>query len=211
MVKLLHATCLQTRRQQQVTWRVRGGPRKVVFIQKNHFTRLLIKSHTSAKYLSQDLDRTTQEPGHYDDYQDRHPRNGSAPCLDDAPLRAPLPPSTSRERSTARLGPHPAGARTPRRLPRPGGTELRHMPPHCSRDLGHGHGAGVLALRERCRLGTVSRPITVSRPQLYCCSSLCDFRLLSVNVSFTSVFYYVLGSSPTRKARARVRARPRLV
>ena len=31
-----------------------------------------------------------------------HPRNGSAPCLDDALLRAPLPPSTSRERSTER-------------------------------------------------------------------------------------------------------------
>jgi hypothetical protein len=28
------------------------------------------------------LDRTPQEPGHYDDYHDRHPRNGSAPCLD---------------------------------------------------------------------------------------------------------------------------------
>jgi hypothetical protein len=123
MVKLLHATCLQTRRQQQVTWRVRGGPRKVVFIQKNHFTRLLIKSHTSAKYLSQDLDRTTQEPGHYDDYQDRHPRNGSAPCLDDAPLRAPLLPSTSRERSTASLEPHHAGARTLRRLPGPASTQ----------------------------------------------------------------------------------------
>ena len=66
-----------------------------------------------------------RELGHYDDYHDRHPRNGSAPCLDDALLRAPLTPSTSRERSTARLGPHPAGARTLRRLPRPGGTELR--------------------------------------------------------------------------------------
>ena len=31
--------------------------------------------------------------------------------------------------STARLGPHPAGARTLRRLPRLGGTELRHVPP----------------------------------------------------------------------------------
>ena len=56
--------------------------------------------------------------GHSDDSHDRHPRNGSAPCLDDALLRAPLPPSTSRERSTARLGPHPAGARSLRRLPR---------------------------------------------------------------------------------------------
>jgi hypothetical protein len=78
-----------------------------------------------ARGALQDLDRTPQEPGHYDDYLDRHPRNGSAPCLDDALLRAPFTPSTSRERSTARLGPHPAGARTLRRLPRPGGTELR--------------------------------------------------------------------------------------
>ena len=36
-------------------------------------------------------------------------------------LRAPFTSSTSRERSTARLGPHIAGARTLRRLPRPGG------------------------------------------------------------------------------------------
>ena len=33
------------------------------------------------------------------------------------------PPSTSRERSTARLGPHPARARTLRRLPRPASTQ----------------------------------------------------------------------------------------
>ena len=68
----------------------------------------------------------THDPGglgHYDDYHDRHPRNGSAPCLDDALLRAPLPPSTSRERSTARLGPHPARARTLRRRPRPTSTQ----------------------------------------------------------------------------------------
>ena len=140
--------------------------------------------------------------GHYDEYQDRHPRNGSAPCLDDALLRAPLPPSTSRERSTARLGPLPAGALTPRRLPRPGGTELRHVPPHCSRDLGHRHGAGSGHL-PRLQPPTCSRSVSgvglglslcgfftlftaVSRPQLYCRSSLCDFRLLSVNVSFPS-------------------------
>jgi hypothetical protein len=59
----------------------------------------------------QDLDRNPQELGHYDDYHDRHPRNGSAPCLDDALLRAPFTPSTSRER-----------ARTLRRLPRPAST-----------------------------------------------------------------------------------------
>jgi hypothetical protein len=59
----------------------------------------------------------------YDNYHDRHPRNGLAPCLDDALLRAPFTPSTSRERSTARLGPHIAGTRTPRRLPRPASTQ----------------------------------------------------------------------------------------
>ena len=79
-----------------------------------HLYPLLLR----ARGALQDLDRTPQEPGHYDDDHDRHPRNGSAPCLDDALLRAPLPPSTSRERSTARLGPHPAGARSLRRLPR---------------------------------------------------------------------------------------------
>jgi len=84
-----------------------------------HLYPLLLR----ARGALQDLDRTPQEPGHYDDYHDRHPRNGSAPCLDDALLRAPLPPSTSRERSTARLGPHPARARTLRRLPRPTSTQ----------------------------------------------------------------------------------------
>ena len=79
-----------------------------------HLYPLLLR----ARGALQDLDRTPQEPGHYDDDHDRHPRNGPAPCLDDALLRAPLPPSTSRERSTARLGPHPAGARSLRRLPR---------------------------------------------------------------------------------------------
>ena len=79
-----------------------------------HLYPLLLR----ARGALQDLDRTPQEPGHYDDDHDRHPRNGPAPCLDDALLRAPLPPSTSRERSTARLGPHPAGARSLQRLPR---------------------------------------------------------------------------------------------
>ena len=105
--------------------------------------------------------------GHYDEYQDRHPRNGSAPCLDDALLRAPLPPSTSRERSTARLGPLPAGALTPRRLPRPGGTELRHVPPRCSRDLGHGPGAGSGHL-PRLQPPTCSRPVSGVGLGLFC-------------------------------------------
>ena len=71
---------------------------------------------TTRTFTPLDLDRSPQELGHHDDYQDRHPCNGSAPCLDDALLRAPLTPSPTRERSTARLGPHHAGARTPRRL-----------------------------------------------------------------------------------------------
>ena len=122
---------------------------------------------------------------------------GSAPCLDDALLRAPFTPSTSRERSTARLGPHPAGARTLRRLPRPGGTELRPVPPHCSRDLGHGPGAGSGHL-PRLQPPACSLPVSgvgmglfvcgffnaVSRPQLSCCSSLCDVGPLSVNVHY---------------------------
>jgi hypothetical protein len=75
-------------------------------------------------------------------------------------------------------------ARTPRRLPRPGGTELRRVPPHCSRDLGHGHGAGSEHL-PRLQPPTCSRFVNgvglglslcgvftlftaVSRPQLYC-------------------------------------------
>jgi hypothetical protein len=115
-----------------------------------------------------------RELGHYDDYHDRHPRNGSAPCLDDALLRAPLTPSTSRERSTARLGPHPAGARTLRRLPRPGGTELCHVPlfdsavqppglsytpPHYYRDPAHGPGVGSRLL-PRVTPPTCSRPVS---------------------------------------------------
>jgi hypothetical protein len=163
------------------------------------------------------------ELGHYDDYHDRHPRNGSAPCLDDALQRAPFTTSTSRERSTARLGPNPAGARTLRRLPRPGGTELRHVPPHCSRDLGHGHGAGSGHL-PRLQPPTCSRSVNgvglglficgfftlftaVSRAQLSCCSSLCDVRLLSVNVAFHSCTGPVWGrgSGPSScRPRARV-------
>ena len=75
------------------------------------------------------------------------------PCLDDALLRAPFTPSTSRERSTARLGPHPAGTRTLRRLPRPGGTELCPVPPHCSRDLGHGPARGRFICPDSSRPG----------------------------------------------------------
>ena len=71
-------------------------------------------------------------------------------------IRAPFTSSTSRESSTARLGPHIAGARTLRRLPRPRGTGPRPVPPHCSRDLGHGPGVGSVASRERCGLGTFS-------------------------------------------------------
>ena len=119
------------------------------------------------------------------------------PCLDDALLRAPFTPSTSRERSTARLGPHPAGTRTLRRLSRPGGTEIRPVPPHCSRDLGHGPGAGSGHL-PRLQPPACSLPVSgvgmglfvcgffnaVSRPQLSCCSSLCDVGPLSVNVHY---------------------------
>jgi len=41
----------------------------------------------------------------------------------------------------------------PQDLDRPGGTELRPVPPHCSRDFGHGPGAGSGHLPRRCRLG----------------------------------------------------------
>ena len=75
----------------------------------------------------------------------------------------------------------------PQDLDRPGGTELRPVPPHCSRDLGHGPGAGSVHLT-RLQPPTCSRPVSgvslghfcmrgfnaVSRPQLSCCSSLCD-------------------------------------
>jgi hypothetical protein len=49
--------------------------------------------------------------------------------------------------------------RSLRRLPRPGGTELRHAPLHCSRDLGHGPSAGSGHL-PRLPPPTCSRPVS---------------------------------------------------
>jgi len=110
----------------------------------------------------------------------RHSRGGSAPRRDDALLRAPFTPSTSREESTARLGPLPAGARTLRRLPGPGGTELRHVPPHCSRDLGTGtaRGRGICPGSRRPRAPRPVRGVGLGLFVMrFPCFSLCDPRL----------------------------------
>ena len=75
-----------------------------------------------------------------------------------------------------------------------GSTGLRPMPPHYSRDFGHGPGAGS-GLLPRLPPPTCSRPVSgvslgllllvfftaVSRPLLAHCFSLCDLRLLAVN------------------------------
>ena len=66
-----------------------------------------------------------------------HPRNGSAPCLDDALLRAPLPPSTDSL----------------------GSTGLRPIPPHYYRDPAHGPGVGS-GLLPRVPPPTCSRPVS---------------------------------------------------
>jgi hypothetical protein len=75
---------------------------------------------------------------------------------------------------------------------------VRPMPLHCSRDLGHGPGAGS-GLLPQLPPPTCSRPVSsvglglycmrfctaVSRPLLSYCSSLCDLRLMSM-VTFVS-------------------------
>jgi hypothetical protein len=72
--------------------------------------------------------------------------------------------------------------------PRPGGTELRHEPPHCSRDLGDGHGAGSGHL-PRLQPPTCSRSVSGVGLGLSICGflRLCGFLVAVKGPCFPTV------------------------
>jgi hypothetical protein len=96
------------------------------------------------------------------------------------PYYAHLYPLLLRARNALQDLDRPARARTPRRLPRPGGTELRHVPPHCSRDLGTGtaRGRGICPGSRRPRAPRPVRGVGLGLFVMrFPCFSLCDPRL----------------------------------